>query len=58
MKMLGFWEYFSTSFSNPQKTFKKIKKAQNPRSYLEAVKEMFGRERWVFKIVFLIIFER
>jgi hypothetical protein len=45
MKMLGFWEYFSTSFSNPQKTFKKIKKAQNPRSYLEAVKEIFGGER-------------
>ncbi|MFY8066818.1 MAG: tRNA dihydrouridine synthase, partial [Flavobacterium sp.] len=27
MKMLGFWEYFSESFSNPQKTYKKIKKA-------------------------------
>lgn len=45
MKMLGFWEYFSTSFSNPQKTLKKIKKAQNPRSYVEAVKEIFGGER-------------
>jgi hypothetical protein len=41
MKMLGFWEYFSTSFSNPQKTLKKIKKAQNPRSYVEVVKEIF-----------------
>ena len=28
MKMLGFWEYFSESFSNPQKTFKKIKGTQ------------------------------
>lgn len=45
MKMLGFWEYFSTSFSNPQKTFKKIKKATNPRSYQEAVKEIFNNEK-------------
>ena len=45
MKKLGFWEYFSTSFSNPQKTLKKIKKAQNPRSYVEAVKEIFGGEK-------------
>jgi hypothetical protein len=43
--MLGFWEYFSTSFTNPQKTVKKIKKAQNPRSYVEVVKEIFGVER-------------
>ena len=26
MKMQGFWEFFSLSFSNPQKTFKAIKK--------------------------------
>ena len=45
MKMLGFWEYFSTSFSNPQKTFKKIKKAQSPRAYHEAVKEIFNSEK-------------
>ena len=45
MKMLGFWEYFSTSFSNPQKTFKKIKKAQSPRAYQEAVKEIFNSEK-------------
>jgi hypothetical protein len=45
MKMLGFWEYFSTSFANPQKTLKKFKKAQNPGSYLEAVKEIFGGEK-------------
>lgn len=41
MKMLGFWEYFSESFSNPQKTFKKIKKAGNSRNYEAAVKEIF-----------------
>lgn len=40
MKMLGFWEYFSQSFSNPQKTYKKIKKAGNPRKYREAVAEI------------------
>lgn len=40
MKMLGFWEYFSQSFSNPQKTFKKIKKAQNPKKYALAVEEI------------------
>lgn len=28
--MLGFWEYFSQSFSNPHKTYKKNKKTSNP----------------------------
>lgn len=45
MKMLGFWEYFSESFSNPQKTFKKIKKAGNSKHYEEAVKEIFKSEK-------------
>jgi tRNA-dihydrouridine synthase len=44
MKMLGFWEYFSESFSNPQKTFKKIKKAGNSKNYEAAVKEIFRNE--------------
>jgi tRNA-dihydrouridine synthase B len=44
MKMQGFWEYFSQSFSNPQKTFKKIKKAGNPRKYGEAVAEILRNE--------------
>ncbi len=44
MKMLGFWEYFSTSFSNPQKTFKKIKKAGNSKNYEAAVQEIFKNE--------------
>lgn len=41
MKMLGFWEYFSESFSNPQKTYKKIKKSGNSKNYEAAVKEIF-----------------
>ena len=41
MKMLGFWEYFSESFSNPQKTYKKLKKAGNSKNYEAAVKEIF-----------------
>lgn len=41
MKMLGFWEYFSKSFSNPQKTLKKIKKAGNCKNYESTVKEIF-----------------
>ena len=41
MKMLGFWEYFSQSFSNPQKTYKKIKKAKNVKNYNIAVNEIF-----------------
>jgi tRNA-dihydrouridine synthase len=44
MKMLGFWEFFSESFSNPQKTFKKIKKAGNSKNYEAAVKEIFRNE--------------
>ena len=44
MKMLGFWEYFSQSFSNPQKTFKKIKKANDVKAYLIAVNEILKSE--------------
>ena len=42
MKMLGFWEYFSESFPNPQKTYKKIKKAGNSKNYLTTVNEIFN----------------
>lgn len=45
MKMLGFWEFFSQSFDNPQKTYKKIKKAGNPRAYQAAVSELLKVER-------------
>ncbi|MGC1514510.1 MAG: tRNA-dihydrouridine synthase family protein [Maribacter sp.] len=44
MKMQGFWEFFSQSFSNPQKTFKKIKKANNPKAYQQAVREILNGE--------------
>lgn len=45
MKMLGFWEYFSESFSNPQKTYKKIKKAGSPKNYKQAVAEILSNEK-------------
>ncbi|RBW63188.1 tRNA-dihydrouridine synthase family protein [Tenacibaculum sp. E3R01] len=45
MKMLGFWEYFSKSFSDPKKTYKKIKKAGNQKKYQVAVKEIFNNEK-------------
>jgi tRNA-dihydrouridine synthase B len=40
MKMYHFWEYFSASFDNPQKTLKKIKKAKNIKKYDSAVQEI------------------
>ncbi|MCG8184142.1 tRNA dihydrouridine synthase [Tenacibaculum piscium] len=45
MKMLGFWEYFSKSFDNPQKTYKQIKKAGNQKKYQIAVKEILSNEK-------------
>ena len=44
MKMQGFWEFFSQSTSNPHKAFKKIKKANNPRAYQQAVREILNNE--------------
>lgn len=43
MKMLGFWEYFSNSFPDSQKTLKKIKKAGNNKNYISAVNEIFEK---------------
>lgn len=40
MKMLGFWEYFSESFTDSKKVYKKIKKASAPRAYHQAVAEI------------------
>lgn len=45
VKMLHFWEYFSTTFSDPHKTFKKIKKAKKIRAYNDAVKSILDSER-------------
>lgn len=44
MKMLGFWEFFSQSTSNPQKTLKAIKKASNPVKYRQAVAQIIANE--------------
>ena len=44
MKMLGFWEFFSQSTSNPQKTYKAIKKATNPVKYRKAVDLIISNE--------------
>lgn len=43
LKMYSFWEYFSTTFSNPKKTLKKIKKAKNTKVYEAAVKEILAQ---------------
>lgn len=43
IKMLHFWEYFSTTFSNPQKTLKKIKKAKSIPTYESAVREIIDQ---------------
>lgn len=45
MKMSSLWEYFSMLFSNPQKTFKKIKKAKSFKNYQQAVAEIFETEK-------------
>ncbi len=39
-KMLTYWEYFATTFPNPQKVVKKIKKAKTYEAYDDAVKEI------------------
>ena len=44
MKMLGFWEYFSASFDNSQKVYKKIKKAHSVKNYQIAVEEILKAE--------------
>lgn len=45
MKMYHFWEYFSTTFNNPHKTLKKIKKAKDLQEYDRAVREIFNGEK-------------
>ena len=45
MKMLGFWEFFSQSCTNPQKTYKAIKKATNLRKYQATVSEVLNNEK-------------
>ena len=40
VKMESFWEYFASSFPDPHKTYKKIKKAKNFNAYEEAVRSI------------------
>ena len=44
-KMLSYWEYFSSTFSNPTKVVKMIKKAKTIEVYDEAVYEILQIER-------------
>jgi tRNA-dihydrouridine synthase len=46
MKMLGFWEYFAQSFDNPQKVYKKIKKASNIQKYQVTVTEILAHKEF------------
>lgn len=41
MRMLKFWSYFSESFPESRKAFKKVKKATSEAKYDEAVREVF-----------------
>ncbi|SNR58449.1 tRNA-U20a,U20b-dihydrouridine synthase [Lutibacter agarilyticus] len=45
LKMTSFWEYFSTTFSDSRKTFKKIKKAKSIKAYDLAVREVLAQEQ-------------
>jgi tRNA-dihydrouridine synthase len=44
-KMRNFWEYYALTFSDPQKAFKRIKKAKNMGAYQVAVRENMIQER-------------
>jgi len=41
-KMTSFWEYFASTFENPHKTFKKIKKSKTIPAYETAVYEILN----------------
>lgn len=47
IKMLSFWEYFSLSFSNSKKVYKKVKKAQSISQYHAVIHEIFNEEVFV-----------
>lgn len=44
VKMESFWEYFASSFPDPHKTYKKIKKAKSFGAYEEAVREILLKD--------------
>jgi len=43
-KMTSFWEYWSNTFDNPHKTYKKIKKSKSIIAYDQSVKEILDSE--------------
>ena len=45
MKMLSYWQYFATAFSNPTKIVKRIKKTKKVEDYDQAVALIFEQER-------------
>ncbi|RXP47094.1 tRNA-dihydrouridine synthase family protein [Lutibacter sp. HS1-25] len=45
LKMTSFWEYFATHFTDPHKTFKKIKKSKSLKAYHLAVQEILNDEK-------------
>ena len=46
-KMRVFWEYFSLSFSNSHKVYKRIKKATSIQKYNIAVEQNCNEEIWI-----------
>ena len=46
-KMRVFWEYFSLSFSNSHKVYKRIKKATSIDKYKIAVAQNCNDENWI-----------
>jgi len=46
-RMTAFWEYFSRSFSNSHKVFKRIKKATSINKYWAAVEVNCKEESWI-----------
>jgi len=44
--MTKFWSYFSESFPEPRKAFKKVKKATSEAKYDEAVSQAFRQFEW------------
>lgn len=47
IRLRGFWEYFSLSFSNSHKVFKCIKKANSISDYNLALTKILNSEEWV-----------
>lgn len=46
-KMRTYWEYFSQSFSNSHKVYKRFKKAKNEEAYRKAIDYIKENEKWL-----------